>query len=251
MNCENAVCVVTGASSGLGQAVANELLRRGARIAAFDIVPCPDFDRPQRASRWFSADVTDSDSVKAAIARAADEFGAIHACINCAGTVSSTPMLQADGRASSAASFRQVVDINLIGTFIVSCHAAEHMAHNELSPTSSERGVIINVASIRAFEGGASGAAYAASKGGVVSMTLAAARELAPLAIRVNTIAPGLMDTPMLRGLPPAAVATHMANLQFPSRPGAASEFAELACHIIENKYLNAATVRLDGGLRL
>jgi NAD(P)-dependent dehydrogenase (short-subunit alcohol dehydrogenase family) len=82
-------------------------------------------------------------------------------------------------------------------------------------------------------------------------MTLAAARELAPLAIRVNTIAPGLMDTPMLRGLPPAAVATHMANLQFPSRPGAASEFAELACHIIENKYLNAATVRLDGGLRL
>jgi 3-hydroxyacyl-CoA dehydrogenase / 3-hydroxy-2-methylbutyryl-CoA dehydrogenase len=251
MDCANAACIVTGASSGLGKAVAGELLRRGARVAALDIVPCPDFDRPQSASRWVSADVTDEDSVHAAIARVADDFGAIHVCINCAGTVSSTPMLQEDGRASSAAAFRQVVDINLTGTFIVSCYAAERMAHNDVSPTSSERGVIINVASIRAFDGGANGAAYAASKGGIVSMTLAAARELAPLAIRVNTIAPGLMDTPMLRGLAPAAVATHMSKLQFPSRPGAASEFAELACHIIENKYLNAATVRLDGGLRL
>jgi 3-hydroxyacyl-CoA dehydrogenase / 3-hydroxy-2-methylbutyryl-CoA dehydrogenase len=125
------------------------------------------------------------------------------------------------------------------------------MARNAVTTEAPERGVIINIASIRAFDGGAAGSAYAASKGGVVSMTLAAARELAPWAIRVNTIAPGLMDTPMLRALPATAVASHMPRVLFPQRPGGGAEFAELACHIIENKYLNAETIRIDGGLRL
>jgi 3-hydroxyacyl-CoA dehydrogenase/3-hydroxy-2-methylbutyryl-CoA dehydrogenase len=251
MNCENAVCIVTGAASGLGRAVADELLRRGARVAALDRVAGTEFDAPTHASFSMIADVTDEASVKTAIDRAALHFGAIHVCLNCAGTVAGTPLLSSDGNASSAASFRQVVEVNLTGTFVVSCHAAEHMIKNTVTADSPERGVFINVASIRAFEGGAGGAAYAASKGGIVSMTLAAARELAPFGIRVNTIAPGLIDTPMLRGLPTAAVATHMERVQFPARAGEASEFAALACHIIENKYLNAATIRFDGGLRL
>jgi NAD(P)-dependent dehydrogenase (short-subunit alcohol dehydrogenase family) len=250
MNCKNAVCVITGAASGLGRAVAAELLRRGARIAAFDLAPCPELDAPDGSSRTFNVDVTDETSAKSAMDRAARYFGAIHVCLNCAGTVASTPMLT-EGRASSVAAFKRVVDINLTGTFIVSCHAAEYMAQNELTLETPERGVIINVASVRAFEGGAAGSAYAGSKGAVVSMTLAAARELAPLAIRVNTIAPGLMNTPMLQGLPAAAVATHMCRVQFPARAGEAAEFADLACHMIENRYLNASTVRLDGGLRL
>jgi NAD(P)-dependent dehydrogenase (short-subunit alcohol dehydrogenase family) len=250
MNCENAVCVVTGASSGLGNAMATELLRRGARVAALDLVECPEIAQ-SRGARTFITDVTDAVSVKRAIEGVVHHFGAIHVGVNCAGTILGTPMLTPNGEASSPTSFRRVLDLNLTGTFIVSCHIAEHMARNVVTADRPERGVIINVASIRAFDGGAGGAAYAASKGGIVSMTLAAARELAPRAIRVNTIAPGLMDTPMLRGLPSAAVATHMARVQFPQRPGEAAEFAELACHIIENKYLNAETIRLDGGLRL
>lgn len=250
MKCENAVCVVTGASSGLGNAVATELLRRGARVAALDLVDCPAITR-SRDARSYITDVTDAESVARAIGGAMDHFGAIHVGVNCAGMIQGTPMLTADGKASSPASFRRVLDLNLTGAFIVSCHIAEHMARNVVTADAPERGVIINVASIRAFDGGAGGAGYAASKGGVVSMTLAAARELAHKGIRVNTIAPGLMDTPMLRGLPSDAVATHLARVQFPQRPGVAAEFAELACHIIENTYLNAETIRLDGGLRL
>ena len=204
-----------------------------------------------RGAHSYITDVTDAESVKRAIDDAAHHFGAIHVGINCAGMILGTPMLGPDGEASSPAAFRRVLALNLTGTFIVSCQIARHMAQNVVTADAPERGVIINVASIRAFDGGAAGAAYAASKGGIVSMTLAAARELAPHAIRVNTIAPGLMDTPMLRGLPSAAVATHMARVQFPQRPGEAAEFAQLACHIIENKYLNAETIRLDGGLRL
>jgi NAD(P)-dependent dehydrogenase (short-subunit alcohol dehydrogenase family) len=234
----------------LGNAVASELMRRGARVAVLDLVECPLFTASPRAHS-FRTDVTDADSVKQSMDGVAQHFGAIHVGINCAGMIQGSPMLGPDGMASSPDAFRRVLDINLTGTYIVSCHLAQHMAGNVVTAKAPERGVIINVASIRAYDGGAAGSAYAASKGGVVSMTLAAARELAPLAIRVNTIAPGLMDTPMLRGLPSPAVTTQMTRVPFPQRLGEGSEFAELACHIIENKYLNAETIRIDGGLRL
>jgi len=246
----DSVCLVTGASSGLGRATALELLRRGARVAALDLVTPADFADNEHSSAVLQADVTDEESVRKALARVVEHFGALHGCINCAGIITPSPVLNG-AEPSSATVFRRVVEVNLTGTYIVICHAAAMIAQGNPRAGSSERGVIVNTASIRAFEGGANGAAYAASKAGVVGMTLGLARELSPHGIRVNCIAPGLMDTPMFQGLPATAVSGFLQGVPFPKRTGHPAEFADLTCHLLENEYLNGATVRLDGALRV
>lgn len=246
----DSVCLVTGAASGLGLATATELLRRGARVAALDrAAPSGSFG-DAKSFLGLSADVTDEGEVSEALAQVMDRFGSLHACINCAGIIVPSPLLTGTGP-SGAATFRRVIDVNLTGTYIVSSHATACMVRSKLRDGSSERGVIVNTASIRAFEGGANGAAYAASKAGVAGMTLGLARELAPHGIRVNCIAPGLMETPMFQGLVPAATAAFLESVPFPKRTGDPAEFAGLACYLLENEYLNAATIRLDAALRV
>ncbi|HVW67974.1 MAG TPA: SDR family NAD(P)-dependent oxidoreductase [Steroidobacteraceae bacterium] len=246
----DSVCLVTGAASGLGRATVTELLRRGARVAALDLSAPANAVGHEKSFLGLSADVTDEVSVSEALAQVIEHFGALHACVNCAGIIIPSPLLSGSGP-SGAAPFRRVIDVNLTGTYIVSCHATALIARGKPRDGSGERGVIVNTASIRAFEGGASGAAYAASKAGVVGMTLALARELAPLGIRVNCIAPGLMETPMFQGLAPAATAAFLESVPFPKRAGEPGEFAGLACYLLENEYLNAATIRIDAALRV
>jgi 3-hydroxyacyl-CoA dehydrogenase/3-hydroxy-2-methylbutyryl-CoA dehydrogenase len=244
----DSVFLVTGAASGLGRAVATELLRRGASVAALDLL-APDFAGHEGGSIALRADVTDEDSVKAALCRIMERFGALHGCINCAGVITPSPVLTGT-EPSAAATFRRVVEVNLTGTYIVICHAVARIAQSSLRSGAKERGVIVNTASIRAFEGGANGAAYASSKAGVAGMTLGLARELSTHGIRVNCIAPGLMDTPMFQGLPVDATAAFLQGVPYPKRTGHPAEFADLTCHIIENEYLNGTTIRLDGALR-
>lgn len=251
MKLTDVTCVVSGGAAGLGAATAAAFLEAGARVAVVDIAAELSWQTPHSNSLMHArVDVTDEHAVKSAIADIAARFGGIHVCVNCAGVIGGAPVLGENG-VFPAELFRRVVDINLTGTFLVLCRAAERMAMNAPDPVTQERGVIINTASIRAFDGGAGGAAYAASKGAIVSMTLALARDLAPHGIRVNTIAPGIMDTPMFSGLPAQATSSHIAKLQFPNRLGEPSEFASLACHLVENAYLNGETIRLDGALRV
>ena len=209
----DSVFLVTGAASGLGRAAAEELLKRGGRVAALDLALPADLP-----ALCLQADVTDEDSVRKAVARAVEHFGALHGCINCAGVITPSPVLTGK-EPSSAAIFRRVVEVNLTGTYIVVCHAAARIRESTQRSDAKERGIIINTASIRAFESGANGAAYGSSKAGVAGMTLGLARELSPHGIRVNCIAPGLMDTPMFNGLPSDATAAFSRRSPTPSEP--------------------------------
>lgn len=248
MRIEGLVAVVTGAASGLGHAVGKALLDSGAHVGLIDISEPTDL--LNRSSAHFEkADVRNEASVARAIDAIATHFGRIDACINCAGVFLSRPVLSDEG-VHPLAAFSRVIDINVDGTFAVLAHAASHMARNE-NNVDGECGAIVNVASIRAFDGGAGGAAYAASKGAVVSMTLALARDLAPRGIRVNCIAPGLMNTEMFHNLSPEAIASHVEKVQFPKRLGDPAEFAELALFLITNRYMNGETIRIDAGLRV
>lgn len=243
----DSVFLVTGAASGLGRAAAVELLKRGARVAALDLNPPSDL---AAGSLALQADVTNEESVRDAVAQTVERFGALHGCINCAGVITPSPVLTGTEPAS-AAIFRRVIEVNLTGTYIVVCQVAARILQSSPRSGARERGVIINTASIRAFESGANGAAYGSSKAGVAGMTLGLARELSPHGIRVNSIAPGLMDTPMFNGLPPEATAGFLQGVPFPKRTGEPAEFAHLTCDVIENEYLNGTTIRLDGGLRV
>ncbi|HSL00588.1 MAG TPA: 3-hydroxyacyl-CoA dehydrogenase [Rubrobacteraceae bacterium] len=233
--------LVTGGGSGLGAATARALEEGGANVVVADL--------EGEGPRFVETDVTDEGSVRGAIGTARGEFGALHGAINCAGVASAEKTL---GRAGPhpLESFTKVVGVNLIGTFNVVRLAAEAMAENE--PTSGgERGVIVNTASVAAFDGQVGQVAYAASKGGVVAMTLPVARDLASLGIRVVAIAPGIFDTPMLAGLPEVARESLGKQVPFPPRLGKPEEFAALARHIIENEMLNGEVIRLDGAIRM
>ncbi len=237
--------LVTGGGSGLGAATARTLEGEGANVVVADL-------RGEGAgpdARFVEADVTDEGSVKGAIDVALENFGALHGAINCAGTASAEKVLGREGP-HSLESFSKVVEVNLVGTFNVVRLAAEAMARNE--PTEGgERGVIVNTASVAAFDGQIGQVAYAASKGGVAAMTLPVARELARHGIRVVAIAPGIFDTPMLAGLPEAARESLGEQMPFPSRLGRPEEFAALVHHIIENEMLNGEVIRLDAAIRL
>ena len=253
MQLQDIVAVVTGGASGLGQATVEEFVAAGARAAILDLNRDAGAELAGRlgtAAMFAEVDVCDELSVQQALDLVSGKFGGIHVCINCAGIAVGHKVL---GKAGPfpLQQFRRTVEVNLVGTFNVLRLAAAHIARNEPGGTAGERGVIVNTASVAAFEGQVGQAAYSASKGGVASMTLPLARDLASLGIRVNTIAPGVINTPMFQNLPEQVVGSLVEMVQFPKRLGEPVEFARLARHIVENPYINGATIRLDGALRM
>jgi len=244
------VAVVTGGASGLGHATARALVAQGASVVLLDL---PDADGAAAVdaigeqARFVPTDVTDPDAVGEALAQAA-ELGEVRVAVNCAGVGWASRVLGKDGP-HDLELFRKVVEVNLVGTFNVLRLAAQAMAAND--PVDGDRGVIVNTASIAAYDGQIGQAAYSASKGGVVGMTLPIARDLARQQIRVCTIAPGTFDTPMLAGLPEEARTALAENIPHPHRLGQPDEFGLLVTQIVANPYLNGEVIRLDGSLRM
>jgi NAD(P)-dependent dehydrogenase (short-subunit alcohol dehydrogenase family) len=235
--------LVAGGGSGLGAATVDMLAASGARVLVADLKG----EAPE-GGLFVETDVTDEDSVRAAVSGAL-ELGELRGVVNCAGVASAEKVLGREGP-HALDSFAQVVQVNLVGTFNVIRLAAEAMSQNDPSE-SRERGVIVNTASVAAFDGQIGQVAYAASKGGVTSLTLPVARELAASGIRVMTIAPGIFDTPMMAGLPEAARESLGKQVPFPPRLGEPEEYADLVRHIIENEMLNGEVIRLDGSIRM
>jgi 3-hydroxyacyl-CoA dehydrogenase/3-hydroxy-2-methylbutyryl-CoA dehydrogenase len=242
--------VVTGGASGLGQATAARVVAAGGRVAVLDLPTSKGEEVAKNLNAVFTpADVTSSAAVEAALESARARLGGINALVNCAGIGTAMKTVGKTGPASLEA-FTRVIHVNLIGTFNCIRLAAAIMARN--APTrDGERGVIINTASVAAFDGQIGQAAYSASKGGIVGMTLPVARDLAELGIRVVTIAPGIFDTPLLATLSEPVRASLSKQVPFPSRLGQPDEYAALALHIVENVMLNGETIRLDGALRM
>ncbi len=252
MDLNNKVVIVTGGASGLGLVTCQQLAKQGAKIAAFDLNEEAGqalVEELKGQAIFAKVDVTDAASVEAGIAQAVEAFGTIHVCINCAGVAPGGKTVGRNG-ALPLEKFSQVININLIGTFNVLRLAAEQMAKNEPG-SDGERGVIINTASVAAFDGQMGQSAYAASKAGVVGMTLPIARDLAKLGIRIMTIAPGIFDTPMMKGMTDEVRDPLIEMVQNPKRFGEPEEYAALAAHIISNNYLNGDVIRLDGAIRM
>ncbi|AJD47559.1 NAD dependent epimerase/dehydratase family protein [Isoalcanivorax pacificus W11-5] len=253
MEIANKVAVVTGGASGLGRATAEAFVARGGRVMILD----RDATRAAEvaaslgdSAAWVECDVTSADSVSAAIAATKEKFGAIHVCVNCAGVGSAMKTVGRENVPHDLGVFETVVKINLIGTFNVLRLAAAAMAENEPGE-DNDRGVIINTASVAAFDGQVGQVAYSATKGGVVGMTLPIARDLASLGIRCNTIAPGIFSTPLMNGAPDKVKLPLIEMTQFPKRLGHPPEYAALVCHMVENTFLNGETIRLDGAIRM
>jgi NAD(P)-dependent dehydrogenase (short-subunit alcohol dehydrogenase family) len=244
---KDAVALVTGGASGLGLATTTRFLDAGAQVVVLDLKGEEVVRELGERARFAPADVTDEAAVTTAL-DLAETMGPLRIVVNCAGTGNAIRVLGKDGVFPLDA-FRKVVDVNLIGTFNVLRLGAERIAKTEL--VGEERGVIINTASVAAFDGQIGQAAYSASKGGVVGMTLPIARDLASKAIRVVTIAPGLFDTPLLAGLPEPAKESLGKQVPHPSRLGKPDEYGALAVHIVENPMLNGEVIRLDGAIRM
>jgi NAD(P)-dependent dehydrogenase (short-subunit alcohol dehydrogenase family) len=253
MQIEGIGALVTGGGSGLGEATARMLTRRGAQVAILDLGRSPGAavakDIGSQAI-FCEADVTQEDQIGAALDTALEAFGGLRAVVNCAGIGSAARTVGKEGEPFPLDAFRNTIEVNLIGTFNVIRLAAGRMLANE-PDAGGERGVFVNTASVAAFEGQIGQAAYSASKGGVVGMTLPIARDLARHGIRCCTIAPGLFDTPLLALLPEPAREALGRQVPFPPRLGAPREYASLACQIIENPMLNGETIRLDGAIRM
>jgi NAD(P)-dependent dehydrogenase (short-subunit alcohol dehydrogenase family) len=252
MDIQNKTFLITGGGSGLGAATARLLVEAGANVLIADVNTATgesvatELGQP---ARFVKTDVTSEESVQTALNTALEIFGGLHGTVNCAGIAIAEKVLGKNGP-HDLARFSQVIQINLTGTFNVIRLAVAAMSQNE--PTSGgERGVIVNTASVAAFDGQIGQAAYAASKGGIVGMTLPLARELARYGIRVMTIAPGIFQTPLLAGLPEAAQQSLAQQVPFPSRLGRPAEYAALVRHIIENEMLNGEVIRLDGAIRM
>ena len=247
--------IVTGGGSGLGAACVREFAGAGANVVIVDLNPAAGESVAAELggkARFVKADVSDEAETRAAVDLALETYGGLHGAINCAGVAIATRVLTREG-AHSLASFSKVVQVNLVGTFNVIRLVTQAIAASEPSTgaADSERGVIVNTASVAAFDGQIGQAAYSASKGGIVGMTLPIARDLARHGIRVMTIAPGIFDTPMLAGLPEPARQSLGAQVPFPSRLGNPAEYALLARHIVENPMLNGEVIRLDGAIRM
>jgi NAD(P)-dependent dehydrogenase (short-subunit alcohol dehydrogenase family) len=248
VNIDGKGALVTGGASGLGRATAEMLVEQGASVTILDLEGSGgDVAAKEMGERvtYVAGDVTVEEQVQAAV----DAAGDLRVVVNCAGVGWPGRVLTRDGAPTDLERFEQVVRINLIGTFNVIRLAAARMAAQE--PVDDERGVIVNTASIAAFDGQIGQAAYAASKGGIVGMTLPLARDLASRLIRVATVAPGIMDTPMLAGLPEEARAALHKDVPHPHRLGRPQEYASLVRHVVENAYLNGEVIRLDAGLRM
>ena len=244
--------LVTGGGSGLGAACVREFAGVGANIVIADVNAQTGSELAEQLGErvvFAQTDVTQEESVEKALALAKERFGGLHVAINCAGVAIAERVL-GKGGPHPLASFSKVIEVNLIGTFNVIRLAAALMAEGQPNQ-AGERGVIINTASIAAFDGQIGQAAYSASKGAIAAMTLPIARDLARSGIRVVTIAPGIFDTPMLAGLPEPARAALGEQVPFPPRLGQPAEYAALAHHIVENEMLNGTVIRLDGALRM
>ena len=253
MQLDHVRAVITGGASGLGFATAQHLVAAGGKVALFDV----NDDKGAAAvtelgadkAIFLKTDVTSEVDVAANVARAKEFLGGLNACINCAGILGAGRMLGKNGP-MALSQFQATVMVNLVGSFNVAKACAERMQGNEAG-SDGERGVIVNTASVAAYEGQIGQAAYSASKGGVVGMTLPMARELARFGIRVNTVAPGVFWTPMVDGMPDEVQQSLAASIPFPSRLGQPKEFADLVAYILTNTYLNGETIRLDGATRL
>lgn len=244
--------IVTGGSSGLGAGCVRRLAGHGANVIIADVNNTAGQKLAANMGgnvAYVQTDVTNETGVQALIDAAVDKYDAVHGVINCAGIAIAQRVLGREGIHELEA-FNRVIQVNLIGTFNIIRLAAEAMANNDPNP-KGERGVIINTASVAAYDGQIGQAAYAASKGGVVSLTLPLAREFARIGVRVMTIAPGLFDTPMLAGLPEKARQSLAQQVPFPSRLGDPDDYAHLAEHIINNDMLNGEVIRLDGAIRM
>ncbi|MFC7623517.1 3-hydroxyacyl-CoA dehydrogenase [Microlunatus sp. GCM10028923] len=250
MNLAGQVALVTGGASGLGLATARALQAAGAKIVIFDLPSSPGervAGELGEEARFAAGDVTDPDSVSAAL-DLAGTVGDLRVLVNCAGIVNAARTVGKRGP-FPLEEFQRAINVNLIGTFNVTRLAAERIAATE--PLGEERGVIINTASVAAFDGQVGQAAYSASKGGVAAMTLPIARDLAPLLIRVVTIAPGIFDTPMMASMTEEVRASLAAQVPHPSRLGDPSEYGALAAHIVANPMINGEVIRLDGAIRM
>ena len=256
MKVEGVAAVVTGGASGLGEATARELARRGAKVAVFD----RDAPRGEKVAAeiggvFCEVDVTSDEKVAAAFAKAREAHGQERILVNCAGVANAAKTVARDKETKAAKpypmqQFELAIQINLIGSFRCIANAAFGMV-DLVRLEDGERGVIINTASVAAEDGQIGQAAYSASKGGVLAMTLPIARDLMNEGVRVNTILPGVFKTPMVAMMPENVQEALGAQVPFPKRLGKAEEYARLACFLIENPYMNAASVRLDGGIRM
>ncbi len=251
MDLNNVTALVTGAGSGMGAVTARMLAERGARVAVLDL----DLDRARQTAESIgglavSADVSNGPSVEAALQQVVDELGAPRVAVSCAGIAPASRIVGREGP-HELDLYQQVINVNLVGTFNVLRLASARMATLEPISESGSRGVIVNTASVAAYEGQIGQAAYSSSKGGVVALTLPAARELARFGIRVMTLAPGLIGTPMLLNMPAPVQDSLAGQVPFPQRFGRAEEFAELVLHIIDNEMLNGEVIRLDGAIRM
>ncbi len=253
MDIRESVAVVTGGASGLGEATVERLVQAGGRVGIFDVN-----EQRGRAlaakhagrAMFARVDVTDEASAVSGIGAVKAAFGALHICVNCAGIPGFVGRTVSKKGPFPLAEFVKVIQINLIGTFNVSRLAAAEMLKNDPIGASGERGVIINTASLAAFDGQMGQTAYSASKAGIVGLTLPMTRDLSQFGVRVCAIAPGLFETPMGAGVPPEVKERLIGTLEFPKRMGAPHEFASLAAHIVENAYLNGTVIRIDAGTR-
>lgn len=252
MNLENSVFLVTGGGSGLGAATARMAVEAGGRVVLADVNKAAGEALASElggAARFVECDVANEASARAAVQAAVDAFGGLNVLVNCAGIAPAEKTLGKEGPHRLEV-FQRVVTVNLIGSFNMIRLAAEVMAKSA-GDANGERGVIVNTASVAAYDGQMGQAAYSASKGGIVGMTLPIARDLARNSIRVLTIAPGIMETPMLLGMPAEVQEALGKMVPCPSRLGKPSEYAALVRHIVENGYLNGEVIRLDGAIRL
>ena len=253
MQADSIRAVVTGGVSGLGLAVAARLVAHGGKVTLLDVNDAKADEAIAALgaanARYVRTDVTDEASVAHTLKDAHAAMGGLNTAINCAGILGAGRVLGREG-SMKLSQFQTTVMVNLVGSFNVAKAAAELMQHNEVN-AEGERGVIVNTASVAAYEGQIGQAAYSASKGGVVGMTLPMARELARFGIRVMTVAPGVFWTPMVDGMPDEVQKSLAATIPFPSRLGKPEEFADLVAYILGNAYLNGETIRLDGATRL
>jgi NAD(P)-dependent dehydrogenase (short-subunit alcohol dehydrogenase family) len=252
MKIQDSVFVVTGGVSGLGAATARMIVNGGGKVVLADVNQSAG-DAVQAelgtSAHFVQTDITSEESAKACINAAVSKFGGLHGLVNCAGIATGERVVGRD-HPHQLSTFIQVINVNLIGTFNMVRLAADVMSKGQPN-ADGERGIIVNTASVAAFDGQIGQAAYAGSKGGVVAMTLPLARELARSGIRVVTIAPGIFETPMLLGLPQEVQDSLGKTVPFPSRLGKPAEYAAMVCHIVENAYLNGEVIRLDGAIRM
>lgn len=253
MDRKNCVAVITGGASGLGEAVARDVIAKGGKASILDLDDARGENLKAELGEgviFCKADVTDEKDVQAAMDDTVAAFGGIHLVVNCAGVVNPKKVIGRDGNPMPIDFFNRVIQINLVGTMNVIRLAAVHILENRPNG-DGERGVVVNTASVAAFEGQIGQSAYSASKAGVAGMTLTLAREFADQGIRFNSIAPGIFMTPMLAGVPEKAREGLAKMMPFPKRLGNPSEFAMLVGHIIENPMLNGETIRLDAAIRM